>query len=239
MTRQNPNAAVTEAVARRLGPLLPRFAFVGGCATGLLITDPASPPVRMTKDVDVIAELTSYGEYASLGEELRAAGFHEDHREGAPVCRWAAGELLLDVMPVSPAPLGFANRWYGHAIRQAREFPLAPGLGIRLISGPIFLATKFEAFLARGCGDYYASHDLEDIVTVIDGRPELAGEVQTGDPEVREYLARKFSGLLEDEAFLDALPGQFPGDRTSQDRIRIVLPRFRAIARGGLAQAHG
>ena len=77
----------SEAVARRLGPLLPRFVFVGGCATGLLITDPASAPVRVTKDVDVIAELASYGEYSTLGERLRGLGFREDDSEGAPVCR--------------------------------------------------------------------------------------------------------------------------------------------------------
>jgi hypothetical protein len=31
------------------------------------------------------------------------------------------------------------------------------------------VATKLEAFLKRGGGDYIASHDLEDIVTVVDG----------------------------------------------------------------------
>ena len=56
---QNPNLVITEAVAKRLSPLLPDLVFVGGCATGLLITDPASAPVRPTRDVDVIAELAS------------------------------------------------------------------------------------------------------------------------------------------------------------------------------------
>jgi hypothetical protein len=30
--------------------------FVGGCATGMLLTDPAASPVRATFDVDVIVE---------------------------------------------------------------------------------------------------------------------------------------------------------------------------------------
>ena len=230
-SRQNPNFAVTEAVARRLGPLLPEFVFVGGCATGLLITDPASAPVRVTKDVDVIAELaTSYAAYADLGDRLRALGFGEDSTKGAPVCRWTAGDLRLDVMPATGGALGFTNRWYVDALAQPQEFELAPDLRIRLVTGPLFLATKFEAFLARGRGDYYASHDLEDIISVVDGRLELSGEIQSAGTEVRAYLAAQFSALLDDDDFLSSLAGQFPRDEISQQRIGIVLPRLRAIA---------
>jgi len=227
--RQNPNLAATEAIARRLGPLLPKFVFVGGCATGLLITDPSSAPVRVTRDVDVIAELASYGEYSALGEQLRSLGFREDDSEGAPVCRWTTGELLLDVMPTT-GTLGFTNRWYGEAIRQSGEFELTPGVRIRLVTSPLFLATKLEAFLARGKGDYYMSQDLEDVISVVDGRMELAEELRATIPEVRVYLATQFSTLLADDDFLDSLPGQFPGDETSQRRTQIVLSRLRAIA---------
>ena len=230
-SRQNPNFAVTEAVARRLGPLLSEFVFVGGCATGLLITDPASAPVRVTRDVDVIAELaSSYAAYVDLGERLRALGFGEDSSEGAPVCRWTAGDLRLDVMPATGATLGFTNRWYADALAQPQDFELAPDLRIRLVTGPLFLATKFEAFQSRGHADYYASHDLEDIISVVDGRAELPGEVQVAGSEVRAYLAARFTALLDDDDFLSSLAGQFPGDEISQQRIDIVLPRLRAIA---------
>jgi hypothetical protein len=40
-----------------------------------------------------------------------------------------------------------------------------------------FVATKFEAFHGRGNNDHLASHDLEDIITVVDGRPELMGNL--------------------------------------------------------------
>ena len=226
----NPNFATTEAVARRLRPLLPRFAFVGGCATGLLITDPASAPVRVTRDVDVIAELASYVEYSTLSEELRSLGFHEDAEEGAPICRWALDDLRLDVMPSTGGPLGFTNRWYVDAVRDSREFELAPDLKIRLVTGPLFLATKFEAFLSRGHGDYYLSHDLEDMMSVIDGRVELADELRAAGQPVRGYLAAKFSTLLDDDDFLESLPGQFPGDDISQERVPLLISRLRSIA---------
>jgi hypothetical protein len=46
--------------------------FVGGCATFLLIDDPAAAPVRGTYDVDVMAEICSYTEYTVFSERLRA-----------------------------------------------------------------------------------------------------------------------------------------------------------------------
>jgi len=41
-------------VAKSLGDLRKKVVFVGGCATGLFITDPAMPEVRATQDVDVM-----------------------------------------------------------------------------------------------------------------------------------------------------------------------------------------
>jgi hypothetical protein len=74
----NSNLDLLKHVAKRMGPLLPEVVFVGGCTTGLFITDEAAPEVRPTFDVDVIAEITSYADYATFSERLRALGFRED-----------------------------------------------------------------------------------------------------------------------------------------------------------------
>jgi hypothetical protein len=42
------------------------FVFVGGCAAGLLVTDPAASPVRATQDVDVVVEVVSLAGYHAL-----------------------------------------------------------------------------------------------------------------------------------------------------------------------------
>jgi len=46
-------------MADRLGPLREKVAFVGGATAGLLVTDPAAPAPRRTKDVDLIVEIAS------------------------------------------------------------------------------------------------------------------------------------------------------------------------------------
>jgi hypothetical protein len=70
----SPNLELLEIAAERLRPLLPEIVFVGGCATGLLVTDPGATPVRRTYDVDVIAEIASYAAYAIFSERLRELG---------------------------------------------------------------------------------------------------------------------------------------------------------------------
>ena len=57
------NIQMIISVAKRLGALRNKVVFVGGCATGLFITDPAMPEVRATQDVDVIVEIASRVEY--------------------------------------------------------------------------------------------------------------------------------------------------------------------------------
>ena len=70
----DPNRAQLEAAVRVLQPLLDELVFAGGCATGLLITDPAAGSIRPTLDVDVITEAASYAEYASLSERFARSG---------------------------------------------------------------------------------------------------------------------------------------------------------------------
>src|SRR5689334_15010560 len=76
------------ATAELLRPMLGDLVFVGGAVTSLLVTDEGAGAPRTTLDVDAIAEITSYAEYAAFGERLRSLGFLEDMSPGAPLCRW-------------------------------------------------------------------------------------------------------------------------------------------------------
>ena len=104
-----------EAVAAKLSLLLPEVVFVGGCTTQLLITDPAATPARMSDDVDMIVEASSYAEYSEFSERLQGLGFSEDSSDGAPICRWTLGGMKLDVLPTDAKTLGFSSRWYKEA----------------------------------------------------------------------------------------------------------------------------
>ena len=55
--QQNPNLEIMQLAVEQLGELVNEMVFLGGCATGLLITDPAAPSIRVTRDVDLLYKL--------------------------------------------------------------------------------------------------------------------------------------------------------------------------------------
>ncbi len=216
---QNPNLEILILVVEQLGTLKNDMVFLGGCATGLLITDPAAPPIRVTRDVDAIVQVYSQAEYYGLAEKLRERGFNEDTRDDAPICRWISGAVVLDVMPTNPEILGFGNLWYEKALEHSLTFTLPGRKSINLVTAPYFLITKLEAFRGRGNGDYMLSHDIEDIVAVLDGRPELISEISNTGIDLATELSRQFKMLKEDQRFLDAVSGHMPTDEANQARV--------------------
>jgi hypothetical protein len=128
VTRErNPNIDILKLAVDRLGGLADEMVFLGGCATGLLITDPAAPPIRTTQDVDAIVHVVSRAEYYQLAEKLRGKRFNEDSSDGAPICRWLTDNVVLDVMPTDADILGFGHEWYLPAIENAELIALPSG----------------------------------------------------------------------------------------------------------------
>lgn len=95
---------------------------------------------------------------------------------------------------------------------------------IRVIAAPYFLATKFVAFVDRGESDHYASHDLEDILAVVDGRPSLVDEIAAADESVRSFLMGSVEKLLANSDFQNALPGHVERGREAAVRRAVTSP---------------
>ena len=226
----DPNLLILMPIVHALGDLCESLVFVGGCATGLLITVQRAQTIRATLDVDVVVHAITIADYHAMERAVEGRGFRHDLSDEAPICRWVMNGVLLDLMPSEPGILGFHNRWYPMVVPTASEIEVPDGHVIRLITAPLFLATKFEAFHGRGGDDYLASHDLEDLIAVIDGRHELIDEIRNSDAELRRYIANELNRLLGDADFLAALPGQLPGDAASQARLPELMRRLRAIA---------
>lgn len=225
------NIEMIKYVATRLESLREKMVFLGGATTGLLITDKAMPEIRSTLDVDTIVEIRSRTEYYDLEESLRDLGFIQSMDENDPICRWIIDEIKVDIMPTDEKILGFSNRWYLAAIENATEMEIDKNLKIRIVTAPYFLATKIEAFYGRGKDDYFGSHDLEDIITVIDGRKEIIEELEASFSELKAFLAAEVQNFLNNDTFMEALPGHLLPDEASQARIKIILQRLRRIAK--------
>ena len=216
-------------IAYRLEELCNEVTFVGGCIIGLLITDKAAPDVRFTVDVDCIINVFTKPGYHSLSEKLRQKGFQEMSSGNHPICRWDCDGILIDVIPTDKNVLGFSNKWYKDAQSNATNKTLNSSIIIKIISAPYFLATKLEAFKDRGKQDFLSSHDLEDMISVIDGRPEIVNDISNSPDNLKEYLAFEFLALMSNDQFLQALPGHLNYSNESEGRKRIVEERMQAI----------
>jgi hypothetical protein len=216
-------------IANRLEELCNEVTFVGGSIIGLLITDKAAPDVRFTIDIDCIINVITVADYYKLSEKLRLKGFKEMLHGDHPICRWKCDHIVIDVMPVEEAVLGFSNKWYKEAQENAISKKLNDYINIKIISAPYFLATKLEAFKARGNQDFLGSHDLEDIISLINGRAEIINDIATASDNLKEYLSTEFSALINNDRFIQALPGHLEYSVEYEDRKIIVEGRIKAI----------
>jgi len=133
-------------------------------------------------------------------------------------------------MPTDEKVLGFGNRWYQPALENAVLIDLPSGRSIRLVTASYFLMTKFAAFEGRGNGDYLMSHDIEDIVALLDGRPAIVEDMRNADEVVRNAVEEQFSLLIKNERFLESIPGHLPSDAASQARLPLIMERVGALA---------
>jgi len=133
-------------------------------------------------------------------------------------------------MPITEGVLNFTNSWYESAVQESVAIKLPNGTPIRLVTAPYFIATKLEAFYGRGQGQFHSSHDIEDIVNLIDGRDSVAQEIREQQGNVQSYLREEIESLLSNPDFLEAVPAHFLPNSTDQSRVPIVFARLREIA---------
>lgn len=223
------NLRMLEFVATKLGNVRNDVVFLGGCTTGLFISDPNVPDVRYTLDVDCIVDVISLNQYHQLEKKLTQQGFKKSLQEDV-ICRWFYDDVILDVMPTDEKILGFGNCWYKEAIAASAIYTLTDTLEIRVVTAPYFLATKFEAFRTRGKMDFYASHDFEDIVSVLDGRIEIVDEIKNADKNLKEYLIHSIFEITDSPSFKGAIPGHFvPYGGVANDRIELFEQKLMSI----------
>jgi hypothetical protein len=99
--------------------------------------------------------------------------------------------------------LGPANRWYKIGFENLKKIRIKDQL-IKILDAPCYLATKFEAFNNRG-NDYRISHDIEDIIYVIDNRTTIVEEIKLADHVVQTFLMEQLKRIKEKDLLDEVL----------------------------------
>jgi hypothetical protein len=79
---EDPNLVMLEIAAHALGYLCESLVFIGGCATGLLVTTVRAQTIRPTEDVDVVVKVATVAGYHHIEAQLAARGFQTRHIAG-------------------------------------------------------------------------------------------------------------------------------------------------------------
>ena len=216
-------------VSGRIRPIGIDYAFLGGCIVPLLLDDPDVVPIRPTNDVDVVVMLIGQRQMASIESRLREEGFEHAAYPGAPMCRWDLRGITVDVMPDREAEyMGLNTKWFSEALQSATLHRI-PGGEVPVISAATFVATKLVAFSDRGKGDF-CHRDMEDVISIVDGRASLNNDLGSSSPELRAYVSAELKRYLAIPSFVDQLPGHLSSDPASQGRLPLLLERLRVIA---------
>ena len=222
----DPNLALLSAMALALGPLRERLVFVGGCATGLLLTNPAAAGVRPTEDVDAIVEVASLAGYHALHPQLSERGFRQTMEDNTPPFRWYWNRMQLDLVPVDEHSAGLCKPLVPARLCCGRDHRAGAGAD----AAPPGRAT-LRGHQVRGLQRPWRARCVPEPRPrrhphVVDGRAELVAELAQSGAEVRGHVVAQVRALLAHPELLNALPGIV----APPNRAGVVLERLQRIA---------
>ncbi|MCB0836502.1 MAG: hypothetical protein KDD63_04765 [Bacteroidetes bacterium] len=220
-----------QTLAYGLGDLLNKIVLIGGSVLDFYVTDPSAPETLPTDDIDAVVKVDSMLEYKHFEQSLIEKGFERKDGENTLIKTWIYNGVKLNITPIHTDQIGFHNRWYEEGTFHSFSYPINDYLSVRIFNPVYYLASKVEAFLNRGGKDFRTSEDFQDIVYLLDNRPEIEQETKKGFYQVREYIQTNFQRLLKnvdlEEGICYALPYGLEDDGT--EKIRNQMERIAGV----------
>lgn len=225
MENRTINIGVVAEVAKALAELKNQMVFVGGAVVSLYADDPAADEIRPTADIDMTINLMNFSNWAKMQERLAELNFYPDPF-GHAICSYKYKDIPVDIMPAEEGPLGPSNKWYIVGFNDLWKITVKDE-EIQILSAPVYLATKFEAYNNRG-GDYRTSHDFEDIIYVLDNRIHIVPEIENAHKEIKKFLKKEINKILSSK-FLEEILSSHIHPLMIDERYPIVLGKMKQI----------
>ena len=109
-----------------------------------------------------------------------------------------------------------------------RKYVADPDLNVKIANMAFFIAMKLEAFLGRGLANYQSSDDLNDLVSLLAARTEIAFDLRLAAPTVRSFIQRSFAELKPKSDFQEAIKRILNYDTRL---IELALARLQEVVR--------
>ncbi len=188
------NLSVVAEVAKALKNYKDKMVFVGGAVVSLYTDDAAAGEIRPTGDIDLTLNIINLSNWVIIQEELSKLGFHPDPF-GHAICSYKYKDIPVDIMATEDGPLEPSNRWYKIGFTDLWKVKVKTQ-EINILKAPYYLATKFEAFNNRGT-DYRTSHDMEDIIYILDNRIDIVNEIKKSPIVVKNYIKSELQKIID------------------------------------------
>jgi hypothetical protein len=219
------NIGVVAEIAEALGEIKDDIVFVGGAVVSLYTDDPAADEIRPTKDIDMTLQIVNLHHWQLINEKLALLGFNPDPY-GQSICSYKYKDIPVDIMATEDGPLGPANRWYKLGFENLWT-ARAKQQEIKILSAPCYLATKFEAFKNRG-SDYRTSHDIEDIIYIIDNRINIVEDIALENELISSFIKERLNDIVKKGLLKEVLMAHIHPIMSDQ-RIPIVEEKITKI----------
>jgi hypothetical protein len=223
---ENPELILFRNTAKRMQPMLEELVFAGGCASALMFSEANFIRAHPPQWLDVIASTNGELGHTGLTIKLKELGLREDTTVGRG--RWKLGALTVCFWNVDPVFSPFSSRFMRDAFAMPRRLPATPEMKVKMVNPAFFLALKIEAFQGRGQGNFQTSEDLNDLVSMLAARAELAFDLKLAAPPVRSFVQRSLAELKPKHEFQEAIKRIANFD---QARVDLALSRLNEIVR--------
>ena len=195
-------------IARAIEPVLKQVVLAGPPVVELLLTDPAAVGSAASFAADAVLTLLSTAMTDRLGIELQKRGFTRSART-ADGDQWDLAGVgavrLVHVQTEGDA----ADVWAEYATLLTLPIAIDEQLTVRIAGAPAVLALELAAFARRG-RNAFASAELERIITLVVGRPELGRECAASPPELRTFISAELVLLLRNDGLAYAVERAIP-----------------------------
>jgi hypothetical protein len=101
-------------------------------------------------------------------------------------------------------------------------------LSIHIFKTSYFIATKIEAYHGRGISDFRLSHDIEDIITVIDGQNDFKN-ILDAPQDLKVYLRKELNAFLKEDLFIESISSHLEYGHVSRARIERIIGFIKSI----------
>lgn len=92
-------------------------------------------------------------------------------------------------------------------------------MSIYIFKTPYFIATKIEAYHVS---DFRISHDIEDIITVIDGQIDFNNLLDV-PPDLKAYLRKELNLFLQEDLFVESISSHLEYGHVSRARLERII----------------